>query len=45
MIEELEQDPQSRISIVPKFEPDTAAQLRALQGLQRLDTERKGDQS
>ena len=36
-IESLDYDPRTRIPIVPKYEPDTTAQLRALQDLQRLD--------
>ncbi len=37
VIEVLDYDPESRIPIVPKYEPDTAARLEALQDLERLD--------
>ena len=37
VIEELDYDPRTRIPIVPKYEPDTAARLQALQDLQGLE--------
>jgi hypothetical protein len=39
IIEDLDYDPETRMQIVPKFEPDTAARLKALQDLQQLDAE------
>ena len=46
IIEDLDYDPENRMQIVPKFEPDTAARLQALQDLQQLDAELgKGGQS
>jgi len=42
LIEELDYDPRNRVPIVPKYEPDTAACLRALQDLQVLDTDEAG---
>lgn len=39
VIEDLDYDPQVRIPIVPKYEPDTAARLQALQDLQLLDAD------
>lgn len=45
MIEELDYEPKNRIPISPKFEPDTAARLRALEDLQHLDATGKAGQS
>jgi hypothetical protein len=42
LIEELGYDPRTRLPIVPKYEPDTAACLQALQDLQLLDNDEAG---
>jgi hypothetical protein len=39
LIEDLDYDPTTRMEIVPKFEPDTAARLKALEDLQQLDAD------
>jgi len=39
VIEELDYDPQTRVPIVPKYEPDTDSRLQALRDLQKLDVD------